>query len=425
MAEQLRTPGAPEVDFDHYSPLFGDRYFDVARELNRLGVAYSPHHGGFYVIAGYEQVNQALVDPATFRSGRPADEPELQGILIPSNYHGLPVVPAECDGKQHRDLRKAMLPQFSKQAAEAWRGRFLHWATVLIDDAVETGTIDLAAEYANPLAFIFAVELLGLPVEDWRKWQEPAHGVNFAPPGSTELEWATDLWAANLAELAETIRDRRANPADDFISLLAGSEIDGEPIPDEDVLSLCVIVMLGAVDTTSSLMTNALVHLDEHPELRAGLAADEAALAVAIEEWLRYFTPTHGTGRTVAKDTEVGGCPMHRGDRVMLSYLSANHDPAKFTNPDAIDLARSPNPHLAFAGGVHKCVGLHFARIEALMGIQQVLLRLPDYELRHEGRVDTPNAALVRGHFHLPADFTPGRRVTAQRAPGARASGMH
>jgi cytochrome P450 len=422
VAQLHRTPEAsvPRTNFDHYSLEFRDHVLEVAAELNELDVSYTDAHGGFYVLGGYETVHRAAMNPAVFASGRPPDEPELQGILIPSNYHQLPVPLVESDGEYHRRLRRAMAPYFQKRDAVAWRGRFEHWATVLIDTVIETGSVDFARDIAHPIAFIFVIELLGLPVSDWRKWQEPAHAVAFAEPDSEEQRAAGKLWAANIEELRVAIEDRRArpqDPQDDLITRLAATKIKEELLPIDDVIGLCVTVMLGAVDTTASLITNALVYLDERRDLRESLVTDEDRLVNAIEEWLRYFSPQPGIARTVATDTEVNGCPMHRGDRVMLSWPAANHDPSMFANPNEINIDRTPNPHLAFGAGVHKCVGLHFARMEALVAIQQVLRRMPDYTIDHDGIVLRPSYGAVIGHMDVPATFTPGKPVQDARIP--------
>ena len=108
---------------------------------------------------------------------------------------------------------------------------------------------------------------------------------------------------------------------------------------------------------------------------------------------------------------------MKRGDRVLLSFLAANHDPEQFENPGEVDLERNPNPHLAFGAGVHKCVGIHFARVEILVGLQEVFRRLSDYKLDRDNIKSFPNAGFVRGHLSLPATFTPGRRLQDDRLP--------
>ena len=413
--EILATPAVPKTDFDHYALKFRDHPLEVAAELNADKVAYTEAHGGFYVFGGYENVRRAVMEPTVFASGRPPESPELQGVFIPSNFHGLPVLPIEADGEYQHGLRRALAPHFQKRSAIEWRPRFEHWAQVTIDTVIESGSVDFAQDIAEPVAFIFAMEILGLPAADWRKWQEPAHTVTFVEAGSPMPEENAARWAANIEELREVIVERRQNPGDDLVSRLATTEVNGAPLPVDDVVGVSVAILLGAVDTAASVMTNGLIWLNDRHDLRDSLANDERRLETAIEEWLRYFSPNHGLARTVAVDTEVNGCPMRRGDRVMLSWLAANHDPDKFENPDVVDVDRNPNPHLAFGAGVHKCVGLHYARVEVLVTIQQVLRRLSDYHIDMDAVVQFPNYSAVYGNLDVPATFTPGQPLGSER----------
>jgi cytochrome P450 len=409
------APAVPKTDFDHYSLEFRDHPREVAVELNAHEVSYTGAHGGFFVFGGYENVRRAVMDPTVFASGRASESPELQGVLIPADSTGLPALPTESDGEYHRGLRRAMAPHFQKRDAVEQRPRFEHWAQVAIDTVIESGSVDFARDIANPIAFALAIDVLGLPVEDWRKWQEPAHTAAFAEPGSPLHDQNSARWATNIEELRELILERRQNPGDDLISSLATTEVNGALLPLDDALGLSVNLMLAAADTTVTAMTNSLIWLNDRHDLRDSLANDERRLETAIEEWLRYFTPNQGIGRTVAVDTEVNGCPMQRGDRVMLSWLAANHDPQKFENPDVIDVDRNPNPHLAFGAGIHKCIGLHYARVEVLVTIQQILRRLPDYHIDMNAVVPFPNHSFVCGHLAVPATFTPGQPLGRER----------
>jgi cytochrome P450 len=418
--QQTATPTPVETDFDHRSQKFRNSPVATAAELTANVVSYTQAHGGFFVLGSHEAVRAAALNSAVFASGRPADQPELKGVLIPPSYHGLAILPIEADGQYHRGIRRAMSPMFSKADAMRWRERFEKWTTAAIDSVIETGSVDFARDIANPVVFIFAIEFLGLPVEDWRKWQEPAHKIVFTPPGTAEQEAVKAAWAANIEDLRHTILRRRQDPQDDFISHMATVKVGEELLSVDDLVSICVTLMLGAVDTAASVITNGLVYLDDHPELRTNLADDEDRLASAVQEFLRHSSPTHGQARTVAVDTEVNGCPMRRGDRVLLSWRAANHDPRVFEDPGTINIDRTPNPHLAYGAGPHKCVGLHFANVEALVVLQHVLRRMPDYTIDREQAEILPHIGAVYGHLSLPATFSPGKRESDLVVPDAR-----
>jgi cytochrome P450 len=411
--EIVAAPAVAKTDFDHYSLKFRDHPREVAAELNAAKVSYTDAHGGFYVFGGYETVRRAVMDPTVFASGRPPESPELQGVVIPPS-EGLPSLPVEADGEYHRGLRLAMAPHFQKRTAIEWRPRFEHWAQVSIDTVIESGSVNFVRDIAKPVALMFALEILGLPVEDWRKWQEPAQTATIVEAGSPLQEENSPRRAANIEELREMIVERRQNPGDDLISSLATTEVNGALLAVDDILRLSENAMF-AVEPSASVVTNGLIWLNDRRDLRASLANDERRLETAVEEWLRYFPPNHGLARTVAVDTEVNGCPMQRGDRVLLSWLAANHDPQQFENPDVVDVDRNPNPHLAFGAGIHECLGLHYARVEALVTIEQVLRRLPDYHIDMGAVVPFPNNSGASGHLDVPATFTPGQPLGSER----------
>ena len=221
--------------------------------------------------------------------------------------------------------------------------------------------------------------------------------------------------------MRQVIAARAAEPQDDVISYLVPQEVDGRPVTQEEVFSMVELLVSGGVGTTASLVSQTLVWLYEHQDVRKELIDDPALLDRALEEFLRYFSPTQALARTVIKDAEFHGCPVSVGDRALLAWSSANRDEHQFENPDEIDIHRWPNRHLAFGVGIHRCAGSHFGKRMAKEMLKQVLERMPDYEVDLSGLRRYPRQGVNKGWQRIPATFTPGAR---RLPPGAVPEGV-
>jgi cytochrome P450 len=219
------------------------------------------------------------------------------------------------------------------------------------------------------------------------------------------------LLVHGLEQCAKTVVERRAEPRNDLISVLATAEVAGEQLPVERILEICNLLLAGGTDTTTGMLANIMIWLARHPEQRAWLAADPARVGPAIEEFLRYFTPTQALARTVTKDVEIGGQQLHRGDRVLLSFAAANFDPEVFEDPDEVKLDRFPNRHQAFGLGIHRCLGSNLARMDIDVMLTEILRRLPDFAVDETGCVGYETIGVVNGWHRVPISFTAGGPV--------------
>jgi cytochrome P450 len=209
--------------------------------------------------------------------------------------------------------------------------------------------------------------------------------------------------AINIAVLAQQLSAaRREHPEDDILSVLVEAEVDGEPLTDEQVIGFCLLLIAGGHETTSKLIANGVRLFATHPEQRAAALADPAAMAGAVEELLRYTSPTQYMARSVTRDVELHDVVMPAGAKVVLLLGSGNRDPREFERPDEFDVAR-PNPRiLAFGHGAHVCLGAAVARLEARVALQEFLARYPEYlvdedavEFLHSGNVQGPTSVPV------------------------------
>lgn len=403
-ADQL-MPGQ-EVDFDHHAPEYAVDWMDTNRVLrDGCPVAHTDAHGGFWVVSRYDDVSTIARDDVTFSS-----EYATGGVTIPPAH--VAHIPIEMDPPEFPKYRHLLNKIFAPRIARDWAPRIDRWAEICVDRVVETGRIDLVDDLANAVPALFTCEYLGLPPENWRRYAEPMHRAIYTPPGP-ERESLLEplLWMHQSVQ--DIITERRAVPADDAITFLTQAEIDDEPLDDETIGSIVSLIMAGGFDTTTACASAALHHLYVVPEHRARLLADPELLPSAVEEFLRYFTPTQALARTVATDTEVAGQPLREGERVLISWASANHDERAFDDPDEIVLDRSPNRHVAFGVGAHRCLGSHFARAEITSMIRHVLDRIPDYELDLTNCDRYTTIGIVNGWIRMPATFEPqSRRLT-------------
>lgn len=405
-------PGCPIVAFDHTSPEHAADPVAGYRALREQGpVVWTAAHGGYYVLTDYQRVFQAARAEQVFSSARsPHGGDGLATVIpkVPVHQH----LPVELDPPRSRPYRKILNPITSPAAIENLLPTIAAYTTWFVDQVIETGECDLASVIGVPA--VVTLHWLGLDPADWRRYASALHAVLANVPGSAEHRRAveTDLpWITG--QIRAAVRDRRTAPRDDIVSWIVGRRVDGEPIGDDDAYSMVELLISGGVGTTASLVSQALVHLARHPDQRAELQAEPAKIERAVEEFLRAFSPTQALARTVTVESELAGCPLRPGDRVLLAWASANRDPAAFTDPDTVDLHRWPNRHSGFGIGVHRCAGSHLGRAMARELIGQVVRRMPDYTV-DEGALQTyPSQGVNAGFQRIPARFTPGRRLGA------------
>jgi cytochrome P450 len=211
-----------------------------------------------------------------------------------------------------------------------------------------------------------------------------------------------------LGQLAQI----RANPRPGMIGALTRAEINGKQPDDMELVGVLALLIGGGFDTTTALTAHALEWLSEHPDQRARLSAErDTLLDSATEEFLRFYAPAPGDGRTISADCEVAGTSFREGERLWLSWAMSNRDPAVFPNPHEVDLARTGNRHHSFGLGLHRCIGSNLARMVFKRMVTAVLDRMPDYRCDPAEAVHYQTIGVIQGMQHLPATFTPGSRL--------------
>jgi cytochrome P450 len=403
-------PHSPAVEFDHNSQEHSRDPVASYRALReKCPVAWTEAHGGYWVMSGYDSVFDAARDDEVFSSARNSYGGEGLTVVIPKTPMHMHI-PIEIDPPEFRKWRKLINPITAPAAIARMKAMVTKYTTWFIDEVIETGQADLTQVIGVPS--IVTVDWLGLPVSDWAHYAFAHHAVLAAVPGSEEYIQATTVELPYCsAQMREVIAARRADPQDDVISYLVHQTVDDRPVTDDEVFSMVELLLAGGVGTTASLVSQALVWLYQHQDIRQTLIDHPEKLERAIEEFLRYFSPTQALARTVARDAEFHGCPVQTGDRVLLAWGSANRDAAQFESPDTLDIERWPNRHTAFGVGVHRCAGSHLGRAMAHELLSQILARMPDYEVDMDGVEAYPHQGTNTGWRHIPATFTPGPRL--------------
>lgn len=413
------------VEFDHHDPAFHQQRHQRWAELRQCPVAHNPRYGGFWVVSGYDEVATVARDADTFSSRflpRPTDDdggddnPDTHENGV--DYIGIAGVPrgpipaagiAEVEGGMHRALRRVLNPYLIPTAVARMQPRMEQAAAWFLDQHIESGAIDLVLDYANPLPAIFTMELIGLPAHNWHHYGDLFHSMVAYRRGSPEQRRAMANIPAMLGELRAEVDDRRRAPRADLLTALVTLELDGgRQLDDDELVAALWNLIGGGLDTTTSLTSLTLHHLDAHPHLREQLVARPELLVTATEEFLRYFSVNETLTRTVTQDVELGSQQLRRGDHVMLSWLSANRDATAFERPDEVVLDRAVNPHLAFGVGPHRCIGLHLARTLFQVMVREILRRIPDYRIDHDATRFYQGNPTLAGVVEMPATFTPG-----------------
>jgi cholest-4-en-3-one 26-monooxygenase len=301
-------------------------------------------------------------------------------------------------------VNRGFTPRMIGQLHDAIRER----ARLIVDGVVERGECEFVEDVAAELPLQVICEMIGVPEEDRHQIFEWSNKlVGFDDPVFHNSIDDRDKAAAEIYAYCDAIAaDRRVNPRDDIMSTLVHAEVDGERLSDLELNLFFVLLAVAGNETTRNLIAHSMLALIEHPEARAELIADPSLMPVATEEMLRWGCSIQNFRRTATRDTEVRGVPIPKGDKAVIYYLSANRDPEAFESPDAFDIRREPNNHVAFGGGgVHFCLGANLARLEIRVMVEEVIRRMPDIELA--GPYRRMRSDFINGITSMPVRFTP------------------
>ncbi|MGH7313095.1 MAG: cytochrome P450, partial [Candidatus Rokuibacteriota bacterium] len=312
------------------------------------------------------------------------------------------------DPPAHTRLRGLASQAFTPRRVAVLRSHIQDIMDSLIDAVLPAGRMEVIADIAAPLPAIVTAEMLGVPPADHdqlKAWSADFAEVlgNFQhnPDRATRMLKTTEDMSAYFRS---AIREQRTRPRDGLIHAFLTAEDHGDRLTEEEIVANCIITMVGGQETTTNLISNGLLALLRHPDQLERLRRDPTLIAAAVEELLRYESPTQHTARVAPDDVELGGKLIRKRQGVIALIGAANRDPERFPDPDRLDLGRSDNRHLAFGWAAHFCFGAPLARIEGQVAFETLLRRLPKLELEPGPLVWRPNLAL-RGLTALRVSF--------------------
>ncbi len=384
-----RSTRLAEIDFtdlDNFANGFPHHLFAIHRREAPVywhePTEHTPDGEGFWSVASYAETFAVLRDPATYSSvtggSRPYGGTLLQDLSIAGQVLNM------MDDPRHARIRRlvssGLTPRMVKRVEDDLRAR----ARRLLD-AVQPGEpfdflVDVAAELPMQMICI----LLGVP-ESERHWLFEAIEPQFDFGGSrraalrqlTPEEAGSRMYGYGM----ELIAAKRANPTDDMLSVVANASAEDATLSDLELYLFFSLLFSAGAETTRNAIAGGLLALIEHPDQLRLLRDDPELLPTAVEEIVRWTSPSPSKRRTATRDTELGGCAIRAGQKVQIWEGSANRDPAVFTDPDVFDITRKPNPHLGFGHGIHYCLGANLARLELRVLFEELLSRFSSARL--------------------------------------------
>jgi cytochrome P450 len=346
-----------------------------------------PTMDGMVMVNSRAAVDEALRDPSRFSSA-------FGGGIVLGNTR--PLIPLSVDPPDHSKYRKILDPLFAPRRMDGIEDDVAARVHHFVDEFADRGYCHFTDEFATPFPSAVFLGLMGLPWEELDTFLRMKNGI--IRPGSDiadphermrvmldqeerlRIQHATgqDIYAYFDAILDERAED----PKDDILSHFLSAEVDGDSLSREEILDICFLFLIAGLDTVTDSLTCFFAFLAQNPEHRRQIVDDPSVIPAAVEELLRWETPVPGVPRFCTQDGDVAGCPVKQGDALLVSVGAANVDPAVF--PDGFDVRfdREANPHIAFGGGVHRCLGSHLARRELRVALREWHRRIPDYELK-------------------------------------------
>jgi len=378
--------------FDPFDPeVYADPYPVYAR-LRAEAPLYRGEGQRFWTLSRHADVQAALADHGLFSSaaerggigitpyeGGKTDTPDPVHPMPPGNLILM-------DPPRHGAFRGVIQRRFLRKHVARWAPSVERVANELIDGFARSGRADVLEGFSTALPALVFAEVLGIPASHAREFAGWAAALTTVPTTPEGIEAHDAAMRSTAALFADLLPEKRRRPEDDLLSEMAAATGEGLAIRAEEFVGLAISMLIAGNDTTSNLLASGLWLLERHPEQRAHLVREPAAMESAVEEILRYEPPVHGLARVATRDVVLHGRRVAEGEKVLLLFASANRDERVFDAPERFDALRRGAPHLSFGFGVHHCVGLHLGRLETRVALRAFLARIPEYRVPRGGQ---------------------------------------
>jgi cytochrome P450 len=375
---------SPEIDIRLHP-------FAWFRQMRQYSPVTFDERFGSWSVFKYNDVQRVLSDHAYFSSQAYGAENQPIGKSI-----------INIDPPRHRQLRTLVTLAFTPRTVARLEGRIAQITNELLDEVEAEGRMDIIDDLAAPLPTTIIAEMLGIPNKDlaqFKLWSDQLIG-------SAPLEPGVDPQKVMSNYYRQVFEQRRRQPQDDLISALLAAQVDGEYLNEEELLGFCILLLLAGNETTTTLLGNALLTFDEHPEVMEELRADPSLIPGAIEEVLRYRSPVRLLLRETVQEVEMGGQVIPAGKTVVAWLASADRDEEQFPDAETFDIHRTPNRHLAFGYGIHFCLGAPLARLEARIALETMLARWTRIRRANSDSLEPLGSFVLLGLRHLPLTFS-------------------
>jgi cytochrome P450 len=336
----------------------------------------SEHASNAWLLIKYEDVFFVLRHPELFTTAGATPFPR-----DPNDYFYM--IPLETDPPHHRKYRSMIDPMVSPKAVAMMEKSIHELANHLIDQFIDQRECEFTTAFGRPLPVSVFLGLMGLPQDMRDTFVGWAMGLLHAQDRTI----AGNCMREAVAYLKKVIAEKKQKPDDSVLSAIVHGTPGGEPLTAQEVFGFTFFLFIAGLDTVFATLNNIFVWLAQNPDRRREIIANPDNIAATVEELLRVFSVTF-SGRTLTQDYEMRGVKMKKGDKVTSILPAANYDPAAFENPKEVNFKRPRKPNLAFAGGVHSCMGAHLARLEVKICITEFLRRIPDFWLSEGTKIE-------------------------------------
>ncbi|MBE5107528.1 cytochrome P450 [Bacillus thuringiensis] len=369
--------------------------------------------GGAWVALHYDDVVTILKDPRFIKDLRKFTTPHDKQNLIEENtavsklFEWLMNMPnmLTVDPPDHTRLRRLVSKSFTPRMIEDLRPRIQQIADELLDNVQEQGKMEIIADFAYPLPIIVISEMLGIPTTDrnqFREWTQELMNASVNPSQGNAVTATLERFIHYIEAL---LNEKRLNPDADLISELVQAKEQEDKLSKNELLSTIWLLIIAGHETTVNLISNGVLALLQHPEQMNLLRENPSLIPSAVDELLRYAGPVMFSSRFAGEDMTIHGKRIRKGELVLLSLTAANIDPQKFSYPEALNISREENNHLAFGAGIHHCLGAPLARLEGQIALGTLLQRLPNLRLAIEPNQLNYNHSKIRSLANLPVVF--------------------